>query len=193
MEPKHLLSGIALCGKCGRAMRPNMHKVREDGKHRKPAYSCPGCMKLTRQMEPVDELVNEFMIRLLSMPDAAAAVAVKPDALRAALTARDAVLARMDTVADSFAQGDVTARQFARMNEQLKAQLEAAERDVQKLQPNRILDGMTGPGAAAAWAVTSLERKRTIIRDLVEITILPSGPGVKFADNQVRFTPKAAS
>jgi site-specific DNA recombinase len=193
LEPKHLLSGIALCGRCGTAMRPNIHKPRADGKHRKPSYVCPGCMKLTRQMEPVDDLVNEFMVRLLSMPDAVAAVAAKPDALRAALTARDAVLARMDTVADSFAQGDVTARQFARINEQLRAQLDAAERDVQKLQPNRILDGMTGPGAGAAWEATSLERKRTIIRALVEITILPSGPGVKFADDQVQFTPKAES
>jgi DNA invertase Pin-like site-specific DNA recombinase len=193
MEPKHLLSGIALCGRCGTAMRPNIHKPRADGKHRKPSYICPGCMKVTRQMEPVEDLVNEFMVRLLSMPDAVAAVAAKPDALRAALTARDAVLARMDTVADSFAQGDVTARQFARINEQLRAQLDGAERDVRKLQPNRILDGMTGPGAGAAWEATPLERKRTIIRTLVEITILPSGPGVKFSDEQVRFTPKEAS
>lgn len=187
MEPKHLLSGIALCGRCKTvAMRPNIST------RRKPTYVCPACMKVTRQMEPVDDLVNAFMVQFLSIPDAASAASVKPEALRAALASRDAVLARMDTVADSFAQGDVTGRQFARINEQLRAQLEGAERDVQQLQPNRILDGMTGPGAGAAWAATSLEHKRTIIRAVVEVTILPSGPGVKFSDEQITFTPKLA-
>jgi DNA invertase Pin-like site-specific DNA recombinase len=184
LAPKHLLSGIAICGRCGAAMRPNISKSRP------PCYVCPSCTKVTRLMEPVDDLANEFMVQFLTLPDAITATSAKPDALSAALTTRDAILARMDTAADSFAQGDVTARQFARMNEQLKAQLDSAEREARKLQPVRILDGMTGPGAAARWESTPLERKRAIIRAVVDITILPSGPGIKFSDEQVRFTPK---
>jgi len=189
LEPKHLLSGIALCGRegCGTPMRPNIHKPRADGKHRKPSYICPGCMKVTRQMEPVDEVVNIYMVERLSMPDVVAVSAAKPDALRAALTARDAVLARMDTVADSFAQGDVTARQFARINEQLRVQLDTSERDVIRLQPSRILDGMTGPGAAAAWSGASIEQRRGIIREMVTVTIRPSGPGVRFSPDHVEI------
>lgn len=192
LEPKYLLSGIALCGRegCGAALRPNIHKPRPDGKQRGPAYVCPDCMKLTRQMEPVDGLVNDFMVAYLTKFDLRSTAAEKPDALGAALDARDAVLARMDTLADSFAPGEMTPRQMVRINEQLQAQLEAAERDIRRLQPNRILEGMTGPGAAAAWASTTLERQRLIIRATVKITILPSGPGVKFADDQVRFEPK---
>jgi site-specific DNA recombinase len=190
LEPKHLLSGIALCGRCEKAMRPNIHKPRADGKQRKPSYVCPHCMKVTRQMEPVDQVVNVYMVERLSMPDVVAASAAKPDALRTAMEARDAVLARMDTVADSFAQGTVTARQFARINEQLKAQLDASERDVLRLQPSRILDGMTGPGAAAAWASASIEQRRGIIRQMVTVTIRPSGPGVRFSEEQVDIRPR---
>lgn len=189
MEPKYLLSGIALCGLCGTPMRPNIHKPRPDGKHRKPSYICPACMKVTRQMEPVHDVVNDFMVGYLTKFEMRSTAKDKPDALRSAQAAREAVLARMDTVADSFALGEVTARQMARINERLQAQLDESEREVRRLQPSRILDGMTGPGAAAAWATTSLEHKRLIIRSLLEITILPSGPGIKFAPEQVRFTP----
>lgn len=194
LEPKYLLSGIALCGRegCGAALRPNIHKPRPDGKQRGPAYVCPDCMKLTRQMEPVDGLVNDFMVAYLTKFRLRSTPAGKPDALLDAQNTRDAVLARMDTLADSFATGEITPRQMARINEQLQAQLEAAERDIRRLQPNRILEGMTGPGAAAAWASTTLERQRLIIRATVKITILPSGPGVKFADDQVRFEPIGA-
>lgn len=191
LESKYLLSGIALCGHegCGAALRPNIHRPRPDGKQRGPAYVCPDCMKLTRQMEPVDGLVNDFMVAYLTKFRLRSTPAGKPDALLDAQNTRDAVLARMDTLADSFATGEITPRQMARINEQLQAQLEAAERDIRRLQPNRILEGMTGPGAAAAWASTTLERQRLIIRATVKITILPSGPGVKFADDQVRFEP----
>jgi hypothetical protein len=143
-------------------------------------------------MAPVDELVNDFMVAYLTKFRLRSTPAGKPDALLDAQNTRDAVLARMDTLADSFATGEITPRQMARINEQLQAQLESAEREIRRLQPNRILEGMTGPGAAAAWASTTLERKRVIIRATVKITILPSGPGVKFADDQVRFEPIGA-
>ncbi|QYF89703.1 hypothetical protein [Arthrobacter sp. PAMC25284] len=117
-------------------------------------------------------------------------MAAKPDELHAAVESRNAILARMDSAADSFAQGITTARQMARINEQLKTQLEAAELAVLRCQPLSILDGMTGSGSVAAWAATSIERKRQIIRALVTVTILPSGPGIKFSADQVRFTPR---
>ncbi|MFJ5693324.1 recombinase family protein [Arthrobacter sp. NPDC093125] len=193
LEARYLLSGIAICGRegCGGVLRPNVHKPRPDGKQRSSAYVCPRCMKLTRRMDPVDELVNDFMVAYLTKFNLRSTATDKPDALRSAQEARDAVLARMDTLADSFAVGEVTARQMARINEQLQVQLEAAERDIGRLQPNRILHGMTGPGAAAAWEATTIEHKRTIIRSLLKVTILPSGPGVKFADDQVLIEPLA--
>jgi site-specific DNA recombinase len=181
LEAKYLLSGIAQCGRCGTAMRPNISA------RRKPSYVCPECSKITRLMAPVHAVVEAMIVGRLSQPDALASTARKPEALRAAVVARDAVLARMDGVADSFAQDVITPRQLARINEQLKAQLDAAERDVMRNQPLRILDGMTGPGAPDAWKSTNIDRQRTIIRALATVTILPSGPGIKFANEQVRI------
>jgi len=189
LEPKHLLSGIAICGRCGAAMRPNIPKAQPDRRSRGPAYVCPACTKLTRQMEPVHAVVSDFMVAYLTKFDLRSSAGESSGALSSAIDNRDAVLARMDTLADSFASGEITARQMARINEQLQARLEEAERDIRRHQPSRLLDGMTGPGAAAAWEATSLERKRTIIRSLIKVTILPSGTGVKFAPEQVRIEP----
>jgi hypothetical protein len=147
-------------------------------------------MKLTRMMEPVDELVEAVMVAILSRSDVLEHIAEKPDAVRAAKVARDAVLARMDTAADDFADGAMTGRQFARINERLKAQLTAAETEVAKLQPSTILAGMTGPGAADAWTAAPISRKREIIRELATVTILPSGPGVRFSTDQVKIEPR---
>ncbi|HEY9356707.1 MAG TPA: recombinase family protein [Arthrobacter sp.] len=181
LEPKYLLSGIALCGRCGTAMRPNISASRP------PSYVCPGCMKLTRKMEPVHEVVDAVIVARLSQPDVGAATAPKPDALRAALAARDAILSRMDTAADSFALGEATARQFARINDQLKQQLAAAERTIHALQPNRLLDGMTGPDAGELWAAASIDRRRAILRTLAKVTILPTGPGVRFQPEHIQI------
>ena len=187
LEPKYLLSGIAVCGRCGTAMRPNMHKVRPDGSQRGSAYACPGCMKLTRQIAPVDEVVEAVMIGRLSRADILHHTAEQPDALRAAATTRDAILARMDTAADDYADGTITARQMARVNERLKTQLASAEVDVIRHQPLRVLDGMTGPGAAALWEAAPINRKREIVRALAKVTILPSGPGIRFTPEQVKI------
>lgn len=191
LEPKHLLSGIAVCGRCASAMRPNIHKPRPDGSQRGAAYICPSCMKLTRQMAPVDEVVEAVMVARLSRPDILEHLSEKPDALNAAASTRDAILARMDTAADDYADGTITARQMARMNERLKSQLAAAEAEMVRHQPVRILDGMTGEGAAEAWAAAPLNRKREIIRALATVTILPSGPGIKFSPEQVKIDWKA--
>jgi site-specific DNA recombinase len=193
LEPKHLLSGIALCGRCGGTMRPNIHLPKADGKHRQPAYICPDCMKLTRKMEPVNEAVEAVMIARLSRPDVLVHLSEKPDALAAAASARDAILGRMDTAADDYADGTITARQMARMNERLKASLAEAEAHVLKYQPVRILDGMTGAGAAEAWESSPINRKRDIIRQLATVTILPSGPGIRFTPEQVKIEWKGAT
>ncbi|MDP9692713.1 UNVERIFIED_ORG: DNA invertase Pin-like site-specific DNA recombinase [Arthrobacter globiformis] len=179
LEPKYLLSGIVLCGRCGTAMRPNVST------RRPPCYICPDCMKLTRQMEPVHEVVNAVMVARLSSPALIAAMAAKPDELEAATAARDALLARMDTTADMYAAGEMADRQFARINAQLQEQLTVAERLVRSLQPKGVMDGMTGPNAATGWAAASIERRREIIRTLARITILPTGPGIRFQPEHV--------
>lgn len=185
-ELKYLGSGIYHCGRCGEPMRP-LGVAKSQAGRRQPSYGCPSCMKLTRQVAPVDEVVETVMIGRLARPDLIVTLSREPKALEAALRERDGLLARMDAAADQFAQGTITARQLARITDGMKQQLEAAERAVRNNQPSRVLEGMTGKKAAEAWAEASIERRRQIIRLLARVTILPSGSGIRFAPEQVQF------
>lgn len=180
LEPKYLLSGLGLCGRCTSVLRPNV------GTRRPPSYVCPKCMKLTRQIAPVDAVVNAVIVGRLSEPSLLANLSPEPSALMDSVQARDAILGRMDSAADSFAAGEITARQLGRINEQLQTQLQAAEIRVARNQPSRVLDGMTGASAADAWAAASIDRRRAVISALASITVLPTGPGIRFSPEQVR-------
>ncbi|MGO2780087.1 recombinase family protein [Glutamicibacter arilaitensis] len=191
-EPRYLGSGIYKCGKCGGAMRPIV-QAKENKHRRAPAYGCSACQRTVRIMEPLDEWVERIVVGRLSRPDAALDLSRDPSRLREAMTARDAIVARMDSAADEYADGTITVRQLTRITERLKAELSAAEGRVTMEQPFRILDGMVGSGAAEAWAAASMERRRAVLRELVDITILPAGVGVKFSPEQVRFEWKGAA
>ncbi|MGP5287853.1 recombinase family protein [Glutamicibacter arilaitensis] len=191
-EPRYLGSGIYLCGKCGGVMRPVV-QAKESENVRAPAYSCSTCQRTVRKMQPIDELVEMLVIERLSRPDAALDLSRDPSGLREAMAARDAIVARMDGAADEYAAGTITVRQLTRITERLKGDLARAEGRVTSQQPFTALAGMTGAGAADAWAAASMERKRAVLRELVTITILPAGPGIKFAPEQVKYEWKGAA
>lgn len=184
--PRYLLSGIAKCGRCGGKLRPKVHVSQE----RSPAYMCPDCMRLTRLMEPVDTVVHAVIVARLETLDLDLAD-VDPGEHQAAREARDALTARLDTAADEYAAGNISARQLARITETLEADLKGAERRVLDTSPTPALAGAVGAGAAAAWEASPLEQKRLIIRALCEVTVLPSGPGQKFKPDDVRIDWKA--
>ena len=167
-------------------MRPKVHVSRK----RAPAYMCPDCTRLTRLMEPVDTVVQAVIVARLESLNLDLAE-TDPGDYQAAVAARDALTARMDTAADEYAEGRINARQLARITERLEADLAGAERRVLDALPNPALASAAGEGAAAAWEASPLEQKRSIIRALCEVTILPSGPGQRFKPEDVRIDWKA--
>lgn len=183
-EVKYLGSGVYRCGRdgCGRHLRPVVYR----GK-RKPTYACPHCMKVSRLVASVDEVVEAVVVARLSRPDLLRKLRVEGGELQAALQARDAVLARMDTLADQYAEGTVTDRQFARINEKHRAALARAEAAVKTMRASSAIASIAGPDAAASWRDATLDRRRAVLRELVDVVVLPSGPGQKFDRDQVRF------
>ena len=184
--PRYLLSGIALCGRCGAKLRPKVHVNQK----RAPAYMCPDCTRLTRLMEPVDTVVSAVIVARLESLNLDLAD-TDPGDYQAAVAARDALTARMDTAADEYAEGRINARQLARITERLEADLAGAERRVLDALPNPALANAAGEGAAAAWEASPLEQRRSIIRALCEVTVLPSGPGQRFKPEDVQIDWKA--
>lgn len=177
--PKHLLSGIARCGRCGGKMRPKVQK------HRSPSLVCWDCQKVTRSMVPLDEYVTEVLVERLKGMDLDLTEPEDGTAHAEAIAARDALVTRMDELADAMASGEIAVRVASRSSARLEADLAAAEERVIATAPNPALAAATGASAAEAWEASPLEQKRQIIRDLAHITVQPSGPGIKFHPDQV--------
>lgn len=180
--PKYLLSGIARCGKCGGQMRP---KVSENY-HRPPEYACISCTRLSRRMESVDTVVTAVVIAYLESLNLDLGT-TEPGDHQAAINARDALTARLDNAADEYAAGNINARQLARISETLERELATAEARVNSTAPNPALARIAGEGAREAWEHLPLEQRRTIIRDLCDVTILPVGPGKRVTPEHVRI------
>lgn len=179
---KYLLTGLAVCGLCHRTMGTTQRPTKNGG-HR-AIYQCKrdGCMRVVRDLLKVDAVVTDVVCERLSMPDAAAAL-VKPT-VDTALD-RDhvtALRARLDSLANDFAEGDLTSSQLKTATTRIMAKLAEAESKLLDANTSRVLDGLVGvPDAARRFAALPLDRQRAVIDTLCTVTILPSTkPGGQF-------------
>lgn len=181
---QHLLSGIALCGRCGGRMKrlpPWAPKPGAAGKQMKAAYACGYCHKVRRLQAPVDELVTEILLRRLEREDAAELFTTgDPDAARAARDAIAGVSARLGSAADLFAAGSIDAEQLARITAKGRADRDALETALSAALPPVLPQDAIGAHARDAWARYDVERRRAILSALMIVTILPAGPGTAF-------------
>lgn len=188
LNSKYLLSGIAVCGKCGKKMFASPAKAR--GKEWM-VYRCFGGYCMTRRLDLVDEVVNAVIVARLSSPDAAQLFAGTDDS--AALRQRATDLRdRRDALAAMLADGLLSAasvrEQAGRISTELHG-VEAALSAMDTLNPAAAI--IAADDVAAAWDAQSLGIRRQIIRALMAVTVLPAGKGVRFDPEQVKIEWKA--
>lgn len=192
---KHLLTGLAICGRCGTPMVVNVGRIvttKTGGTKRQPAaYWCPGCTRVKRKETSVDEVVEMTIVARLSRPDALAALAMgDPAESQRAADEADALEARLNLAADQYAEGAITGEQLKRISGRLRPKLAEARALAARSRPSDGLASVVGPDAAARWADAPLDVKRQIIEMLCTITIMPSGPGKPFDPDLVVIEPK---
>lgn len=159
--PRHLLSGHARCALCGGVMRmSSAHQLR-----------CQDCRRLAREVGPVEEFVEDVVITYLERLNLDLTEPEDGSAYGDAVDKRDDLLARMDALADDYVGGLLTARQVKRATDALQADLTRAESRVMALAPNLALRRASGPTAREAWAASTMEQRRQIVRDLCDVTI----------------------
>lgn len=170
---KHLLSNFAKCGVkgCGSRMGSGVNS------RGSLIYTCRSCNRNSRSGPWLDALVVEHVVDRLSREDAIELTQPAPRADLDEIRQRGRALrARLDSLAVEFADGVLSTAQIKtitkRINEQL-AEIDAVLRDAQS---TRVYDGVIGAeDVDAAFDGLSLDRRRAIIDDLVEITVRPSG------------------
>ncbi len=190
--PRHLLSGLAFCGKCGgkmRAMPGRMTTTARGGTKRQPsAYACPDCHGVRRAKAAVEALVQAVLVKRLQQPDALSALTQGDDS--AASAARDALAvidARLSNAADAYASGALELDQLTRITAQLRAERQTHQDVLTRSMPAAIPTDIAGDLAEERWHALSLDAKRLLIGALVRITILPSGAGRRFDPELIRI------
>jgi len=187
---RHLLTGIARCGRegCDGRMIVNKGRVQADGHQQPPAYTCQACTRVRRKQAAVDELVESVMIARLSMPDALGAIATgDPVEVERARSEAAALAARLDLAADQYADGVLTGEQLRRITERLRPQIDRAKETVNAKMPVSWVSEIAGPFAEARWQAATLDVRRTLIEMFCKITILPTGSGKMFDPSSVRI------
>lgn len=188
-ERRYLLSGIALCGRCGRPVGSG--RATSTGAR---TYTCKAHHHLSRAGEPVDDLVTGVVIARLSQHDARELLVAdtRPDV---ELLHDDAVAvrSRLDALAVEFADGELTPSQLRTATERLRTRLAAIESRMAAVSRAPVLVDLIGPGdVAERWATLPLDRQRAVIDVLMSITILPAGRGRGFDPTTVNIEWKDA-
>lgn len=173
---RHLLTGLAICDGCavpmslhvGGASRPETSRT---------AYRCPTC-----RMSRAVPMVNEFVV---------AAVVARLEQLHLAdeetvdQAERDALQRRLDEAAEHFAAGDISGEQLAIVSRRLRGNLARLDR-VEANARRGLLAGLLGTRAGEAFGSLSLEQRRAVIAELVEVRLARS-PGRVFRPDTVRL------
>ena len=169
--PRYLLSGLARCSVCDGPLRGLLagrdHRTTD-------SYICQEGAHLRISRPPVDAVITELVIARLAAPETAAAFArADSTETQEARKQADDARARLDLAADSYAAGEIDARQLARITARLRPEAERWEQLARAAATDPDLDDLATPDIARRWAQVPLGRQRAVIARLLEITVLP--------------------
>lgn len=197
---RHLLSGIARCGKpgpdgteCGGELR---HLV---NRGRYPTYICftRGCYGVAIAARMLDDYVNDVVLGLLTAQgEQLRAAAIGDAAHDGAATTRahlQGLRERLAGFVTAAAAGDLSPATLAAIEADLSPQIAAAEADLRRQLVPRALRRLAGPDPVAAWTAMAVQDQRAILRDLLRVVVLPAGKGNwgrrGLDETRVRLTP----
>lgn len=179
-QPRWLGSMLYLCSVCGGPMI-----VGTSGQNRKPSYRCRnnesgGPPHVTRAAHALDDFVGKVIVARLSMPDALDVFS--PHHSRVDVQAARADLAGIDEqrtqLAARLGRGEISLTMMDAANGELRARqvaLEAALADAATTSP--IADIVTADDVAVTWAGLGLDVQRTVLAELMTVTLLPAPRG----------------
>jgi site-specific DNA recombinase len=167
-----LLSGVAICDVCGGTMGSGGKLNARD------RYRCKVAMggHVMREAAPIDEFVESVILRRLAEPDLAEAFQPKLPAVDVAGLRREAdeIHARMDAMAEAFADGAVTLGQLKASNQRATAHLAEIEARMPRNTESAALSKLiTARDIERTWAALSLEAKRGVVEALMTVRLLP--------------------
>jgi DNA invertase Pin-like site-specific DNA recombinase len=185
----NMLSGVVLCGLCGRKMYMNWNNGTR-------VYVCR-TRHLGRNADALDELVDGVVLTLLSQQDIQSRLVVpagRPGVdVEAMRTRRIALQARMDELARMFAAGSITGSQLNSGTEALRGELLGIDALLAELATSSPALALLEDGDAPLderWEAASADIRGKIVDELMTVTAHPAPKGTRFNPDYIEITPK---
>lgn len=174
----YLLSGIGKCGICGSRLYGRIEK-------RGPIYVCESGAHLGRKIAGIDAYVESVIVRRLALPDAATAFTHPDQTDRADELRREqrALTNRLDGLAEAFAAGDIDRRQLTAGTARLRERIDAVGTELPTLAYTPSIGPLvTADDVENAWEALDTETRRSIVDELLSVTVHPAGQGARVFD-----------
>jgi site-specific DNA recombinase len=180
-ERKYMLSGVAVCGKCGQ----RMYAMVPHGPERW-VYGCRNGHHVARMGQPLDEYTELVLFAYLSDPETRERLSalmaeggqVDVSGLQAQREGLDALL---DALTDMFTRGEIDSPQFRRGTTDLRAQRTAIDSQLAELSRRSPAAELVAAGEAAEkhWRTLSPDLRGKVVDELMTVTVKPTPRGIK--------------
>ena len=178
-ERKYVGSGVYRCGVCGGLM-----KAAQPGGRKTRTYVCAAASHVSRSGEPLDDYVERVVLGRLSRDDAQLLLDDKRVDLPALQTGRIALQARLDELADQFAEGHIDGAQLRRGTSTLRSKLAVIDSQLADAARTDPVAGLIADRdrIAEKWQECTPSVRGQIIDQLLTVTVLPCPKGQRVFD-----------
>ncbi|MET8481311.1 recombinase family protein [Streptomyces clavifer] len=175
--PKWFGSLIYECGHrgCGKPV-----KCTRTGGGNYPSYRCVDQHGGGRKAETLDRYIVNLIVERLSQDDAGELLAPVADGVDVAAlqVESEQIRRRLTDLAGMFGAGQVDMAQFTEGSDVARAQLEGITAQLARAAVKDPLVGLVGaPDVRKAWDALGLDRRRTVLRSLLQVTLRRPRPG----------------
>lgn len=170
----------SLLYRCGRGDCPHFVYVTQSGGKAYPSYRCQSPHGGGRRAETVDQYVEDTIVERLSRADAHEMLLPAPDDVDVAGLQAEAeeIRGRMRDLGGLFGAGQIDMVAFTVGTDTARAQLDGVTvRLARAATVDPLVDLVGAPDVRKAWKAMPLDRQRTVLRSLVEVTLKTPRPG----------------
>lgn len=177
---RHLGPGLYLCGRCALSVTMRSTAVPSGGKTTR-GYRCSQLNHLSRVAQPIDDMVNELAIERLSRRDAVELLLDdKREDLAQLHNQLIAVRAKLDELVTLHSQDLIDGRQLALGSKARREEAAKLEGRIAAAAARSAFSGVVGAAdVRGVWFSTPVSRRRTMVGELMVVTVLPSASGRK--------------
>lgn len=177
---KYLLSGAATCGACGEPLR-----VRRQSSN----YNCVavGCQRVSARRLLMDAEVTEIVHERLRRRDSAALFAPEVDDEAIAAMKREIrdLTEHLDGFYAQAAMRKLSAEGLARVEAQIRPQIDAAEEKLRRLSTPPALAALEGVDVLKVWPDLPVGLQRAVILHVADIVLSPCGKGARWSPDRL--------